>query len=422
MILRVRKSMLSGTIAVPGSKSHTIRGIVAALQSSGKCILRAPLDSEDTRSALEAAKSFGAAVAEFPDRWEIGGLKGKLSAPAGVVNMNNSGTGLRMLTSLAAMQDFPVTFDGDASLRTRLMTGLFGALEDLGAKIESSGGHCPFTICGPLNGGTARVDGKSSQFLTSLLFALPGANADSTLVLDYLNEQPYAEISARWLTELGIKFSREPDNLKWNIPGNQSFPAFDRVIPADFSTACFALAAGALCGGEIDILNLDFNDAQGDKKVFDFYAQMGCEIIRSEGKCTVSGGRKLHGVTLDLNSTPDALPVISATAALIPGETRLLNVAQARNKETDRIAAMTIELRKMGADIEELPDGMIIRGGTLHAAEVDSRCDHRIAMALAIAAMCLEGETVIEHAEGIPVSYPGFVSDFKALGANFVLE
>ena len=258
--------------------------------------------------------------------------------------------------------------------------------------------------------------------ITSLLFALPGANADSTLVLDYLNEQPYAEISARWLTELGIQFSREPDNLKWNIPGNQSFPAFDRVIPADFSTACFALAAGALCGGEIDILNLDFNDAQGDKKVFDFYAQMGCEIIRSEGKCTVSGGRKLHGVTLDLNSTPDALPVISATAALIPGETRLLNVAQARNKETDRIAAMTIELRKMGADIEELPDGMIIRGGTLHAAEVDSRCDHRIAMALAIAGMCLEGETVIEHAEGIPVSYPGFVSDFKALGANFVLE
>ena len=127
-------------------------------------------------------------------------------------------------------------------------------------------------------------------------------------------------------------------------------------------------------------------------------------------------------MTLDLNSTPDALPIISATAALIPGETRLLNVAQARNKETDRIAAMTEELRKMGADIDELPDGMIIRGGTLHAAKVDSRNDHRIAMALAVAGMCLDGETIIEHAEGIPVSYPGFVSDFKALGADFVLE
>ena len=130
----------------------------------------------------------------------------------------------------------------------------------------------------------------------------------------------------------------------------------------------------------------------------------------------------MHGVELDLNSTPDALPILAASAALIPGETRLLNVAQARNKETDRIAAMTAELRKMGADIDELPDGMIIRGTTLHPATVDSRSDHRIAMALAIAAMRLDGETVIEHAEGIPVSYPGFISDFKALGANFSLE
>ena len=419
MILRVRKSTLSGTIAVPGSKSHTIRGVVAALQSCGKCILRAPLDSEDTRSALDAARLFGAQVAEFPDRWEIGGMNGKLQKPAGVVNMNNSGTGLRMLTALAAMQDFPVTFDGDDSLRTRLMTGLFSSLEALGAKVESADGHCPFTVCGPVTGGCARVEGKTSQFLTSLLFALPAAEKSSTLTLDYLFEQPYAGISARWLSELGIDYTMQEDMLKWEIPGGQSFPAFDKVIPADFSTACFALAAGALCGNGVDILNLDFSDAQGDKKVFDFYEEMGAVISRKDGCCTVSGGAKLHPVTLDLNSTPDALPIISATAALIPGETRLVNVAQARNKETDRIAAMTEELTKMGADITELPDGMVIRGGTLHPATVDSRNDHRIAMALAVAGMCLDGETVIEHAEGIPVSYPGFISDFKALGANF---
>lgn len=421
MILRVRKSVLSGTIAVPGSKSHTIRGIVAALQGRGISVLRSPLDSEDTRSALEAAKLFGAPVAEFPDRWEIGGMGGKLRDPGQVINMNNSGTGLRMLTALAAMQDFPVTFDGDESLRTRLMTGLFGALEELGAKIDSSCGHCPFTICGPVSGGRAKVDGKSSQFLTSLLFALPRAAADSELVLDYLNEQPYAEITAKWLSELGVSYVKHPGLLRWDIPGNQEFPAFDKVIPADFSTACFPLAAAALCGGTVEILNLDFTDAQGDKKVFDFYEKMGAKITRKDKVCSVSAA-VLHGVEMDLNSTPDALPVIAATAALIPGETRLLNVAQARNKETDRIAAMAEELAKMGADITELPDGLIIRGGRLHAATVDSRNDHRIAMALAIAGMCLDGETVIERAEGIPVSYPGFVDDFKALGADFVLE
>lgn len=422
MILRVRKAAISGTIAVPGSKSHTIRGITAALQSSGKCVLRAPLDSEDTRSVLEAAKLFGAAVEETDGCWTIGGLQGKLRDPGQTVNMNNSGTGLRMLTALAAMQDFPVTFDGDASLRTRLMTGLFGALEELGAKIKSSSGHCPFTICGPVNGGRAKADGKSSQFLTSLLFALPAAQNDSTLVLDYLNEQPYVEITARWLAELGITFDRQPDNLKWFVPGKQSFKSFDKVIPADFSTACFPLAAAALHGGSVDILNLDFSDAQGDKRVFDFYEQMGAEISRKPGVCTVTRKGELKPVTLDLNSTPDALPVIAATAALIPGETRLLNVAQARNKETDRIAAMCEELGKMGADITELPDGMIIRGGKLHSAVVDSRFDHRIAMAIAVAASGLDGETVIENAEGIPVSYPGFVRDFRKLGADFTLE
>ncbi len=421
MILRVRRSRLAGTIAVPGSKSHTIRGIVAALQGKGVSILRAPLDSEDTRSVLDAARLFGAPVTEYPDRWEVGGMEGKLQPPGRTVFMNNSGTGLRMLTALAAMQDFPVTFDGDSSLRTRLMTGLFGALEDLGVKISSADGHCPFTICGPVNGSRAKVDGKSSQFLTSLLFALPRSRQDTTLVLDYLNEQPYAEITARWLTGLGIKHVKGEGLLYWEIPGKQEFPAFDKVIPADFSTACFPLAAGALCGGNVDILNLDFSDAQGDKKVFDFYEKMGAKITRGEKICSVSGS-KLHGVELDLNSTPDALPVIAATAALIPGETRLINVAQARNKETDRIAVMASELSKMGCDICELPDGLIIRGGNLHSARVESYSDHRIAMALAIAGMCLDGETVIDHAEGIPVSYPGFVSDFKALGADFTLE
>ena len=421
MILRVRKSRLAGTIAVPGSKSHTIRGIVAALQGKGVSTLRAPLDSEDTRSVLDAARLFGAPVTEYPDRWEVGGMEGKLQPPGQTVFMNNSGTGLRMLTALAAMQDFPVTFDGDASLRTRLMTGLFGALKDLGVTITSADGHCPFTVCGPVDGSKAKVDGKSSQFLTSLLFALPRSRQNTTLVLDYLNEQPYAEITARWLSELGIEYVKGEGLLRWEVPGNQEFPAFDKVIPADFSTACFPLAAGALCGGNIDILNLDFSDAQGDKKVFDFYEKMGANIIQGEKICSVSGS-KLHGVELDLNSTPDALPVIAATAALIPGETRLVNVAQARNKETDRIAVMAAELGKMGCDICELPDGLIIRGGNLHAARVESYSDHRIAMALAIAGMCLDGETVIDHAEGIPVSYPGFVSDFKALGADFTLE
>ena len=320
MKLIVRPSRLSGAIAVPGSKSHTIRGIVAALQSGGKSVLRVPLNSDDTRSALDAARLFGAEVWEYPDRWEICGVNGKLKDPGCVVNMNNSGTGLRMLAALAAMQEFPVSFDGDESLRTRLMEGLFGALEILGVKINSTNGKCPFTIQGPVRGGETKVDGRSSQFLTSLLFALPAAEQNSIIKLDYLYEQPYVSITEKWLTGLGIKFKRSADMLYWEIPGGQKFSAFDKVIPADFSTACFALAAGALCGNCVKILNLDFDDAQGDKQVFDFYEQMGADITRNPGEVIVNAPESLQAVTLDLNSTPDALPVISATEliSLVP--------------------------------------------------------------------------------------------------------
>ncbi|MGN1367047.1 MAG: 3-phosphoshikimate 1-carboxyvinyltransferase, partial [Victivallis vadensis] len=199
MKLLVKPSRIRGSIAVTGSKSHTIRGIAAALMADGVSTLYAPLESADTRSTLEAAKLFGAKVREFPDRWEITGTGGRFADPGRTVDLGNSGTGLRMLTSLAALQGFRIGFDGDASLRTRLMSGLLGALEKLGATVESSNGKCPFSIRGPLRGGATTVDGTTSQFLTSLLFALPNVGGDSTVDLEFLHEKPYIDITLSWL-------------------------------------------------------------------------------------------------------------------------------------------------------------------------------------------------------------------------------
>lgn len=153
-----------------------------------------------------------------------------------------------MLTSLAALQGFRIGFDGDASLRTRLMSGLLGALEKLGATVESSNGKCPFSIRGPLRGGATTVDGTTSQFLTSLLFALPNVGGDSTVDLEFLHEKPYIDITLSWLDSFGIRYRRSDDMLHWEIPGGQHIPAFRRVIPADFSTAAFPLVAAALAG------------------------------------------------------------------------------------------------------------------------------------------------------------------------------
>ncbi len=417
MKIKVCKSILNGELAVPGSKSHTIRAIAAALMAEGTSIVRAPLDSADTRSTLEAAKLLGAKVCEHLDRWEITGIGGRITDPKQVINMGNSGTGLRILSGIAGTADCKITFDGDASLRSRPMGQLTDALNNLGVKVETRGGKCPVSIQGPLQGGKTEVVGTSSQFLTSLLFACSFAQNDTEIFPVNLQEKPYVEITLGWLKRLGVEVEAAPDMSYFKVPCGQKFKAFDWTIPADFSTAAFPLGAGVITGGEVRIKNLDFDDLQGDKAVFDFVEQFGGKVERSAEYTRVSSG-ELHAVELDLNATPDALPLLAVIAACAKGTSRFFNVAQARIKETDRITCMTCELRKMGIEVQELPDGMIIHGGKLQGAELESYDDHRIVMALTVAALAADGESVINDAESAAVTYPDFIADFRALGAD----
>lgn len=394
MKIKVSKSILNGELAVPGSKSHTIRAIVAALMAEGKSIVRAPLHSADTRSTLNAAKLLGAKVCEFPDRWEIIGTGGKITNPEQVIDMGNSGTGLRVLSGIAGTANCKITFDGDASLRSRPMGQLTDALNNLGVNIETRDNKCPVSFTGPLQGGKTKVIGTDSQFVTALLFASPFAKNDTEIFPINLQEKPYVEITLGWLKRLGVKVEAAPNMSYFKVPCGQKFKAFDWTIPADFSTAAFPLGAGAITEGEIKIKNLDFNDLQGDKAVFDFVEQFGAKVERLPEYTRVSAG-ELNAVELDLNATPDALPLLAVVAACAKGTSRFVNVAQARIKETDRITCMTRELRKMGIDVQELPDGMIIQGGKLQGAKLESYDNHRIVMALTIAALAADGESTI---------------------------
>ena len=413
---------LTGTVAVPGSKSHTIRGVVAALLSSGTSSLYAPLISEDTVSCCNAAAALGANICKKDAFWQITGCGGVFTSPDKVIDMGNSGTSLRIITAAAALGREKITFDGDDSLRTRIMNGELSALTALGASAESRGGFAPLSVCGPLRGGKTKVDGTTSQYLSALLMALPLAEGDSELELDFLNEADYVRITLDWLKRCGIKVAYSEDLLHFEIPGNQSYRNFERVIPADFSTAAFPLAAGVIAGAKVSIANLDFCDLQGDKKVFDFVREMG-GIMENEANCITVRKSQLTGKSFDLNSTPDALPVMAVLGCYASGKTELLNVPQARLKETDRIDCMCRQLRKMGAEIEELPDGMIIYGGKkLHGAVVDGCKDHRIAMALSVAALGAEGETVVLGGEACEVTYPNFAADFTAMGMKIIQE
>lgn len=424
MILQIQPSKVSGHVAVPGSKSHTIRAIAGALLAEGKSVVRAPLLSFDTASTLEAAIGLGATVEKFSDRWEITGCGGKLAVPGQALDMGNSGTGLRMLTAAAALAEGQVSFTGDESLCSRGMKPLLEALRQLGVRADAApGDHAPLSVKGPLQGGKTQIEALCSQYLSALLFAAPCIKSGSLEIeVTQLSEEPYVEITLNWLRKLGAEFTYSEDLMHYNIPGGQTLKAFDSFIPADFSTAAFPLGAAIAAGSErgVTIQNLDFNDAQGDKAVFKMLETLGARLqYNPDSSVTVYPG-KLRSGELNLGQTPDALPLLAAVAAVNEGTVITLgNAAQARNKETDRIACMTSELRKMGAVIEEKPDAMIITGTRLHGAVVESFKDHRLAMALAVAALAAEGTTEILDAESCAVTYPDFIKDFQNLGADF---
>ncbi len=414
----VRKSTLRGSVDIPGSKSHTIRACLLAALADGESTLRAALYSSDTEAAIRVYSALGASFDRSDDCLMVRGIGGGFQRPTDELDVGNSGTTLRVaLGSLALMPEGEAVITGDHQIQRRPGGPLVEALNQLGADIRSINGNgcAPFRVRGTLKGGRTSVECKTSQYLTSLLLACPLAANDSEIDVPLLYEKPYVGITLDWLEFLGIKVDYVDDYSHFHIPGRQQFRAFDRKIPADFSTASFFLVAGVLGGNEVTSCGLDLNDSQPDKAVVDYLRAMGASVEVSGDRVTVQPGT-LKGVELDLNDTPDALPIMAVAACFAEGETRLVNVPQARIKETDRIAVMCAELGKMGADVEELEAGLVIRGSKLHGARVEGHDDHRVVMSLAIAATQCGDATSISTAEAAGVTVPEFPKLLKQLG------
>ncbi|MBN2189151.1 MAG: 3-phosphoshikimate 1-carboxyvinyltransferase [Chitinispirillaceae bacterium] len=416
---KVTPSKLSGTIAIPPSKSHTIRAVLIAALADGTSVIRKPLLHGDGTSAAAAARALGAQVTETAGDLAITGVGKNREGGSDLFDMGNSGTGTSLFMSAAALGSRRRRFDGDASLRSRPFRPLLIALGKLGAEFfcELPKGDLPFTIQGPIQGGKTTVNGVSSQFVSSLLFACPLCDKDSDVSVENLQERPYVELSLWWLKKQGIKVSYAADYSRFHITGRQDYRPFESTIPADFSGAAFAACAAAVAGGAVTLAGLDFSDPQGDKGVFDVLRLMGAEVAHGPDGVTVQGGAALRGREIDLNAMPDALPALSVVACAAEGETRFVNVAQARIKETDRIAVMKEELSKMGAEVYEHDDGLTVRKSGLRGASVSGRNDHRVVMALAVAGMIAEGETIVDTAEAAAVTYPTFAEDFRKIGA-----
>jgi len=412
----VSPSALRGSVTTPASKSHTIRAVFIAALAKGRSVILNPLDSADGRSALCGVEALGADVEREPGKWIIEGSGGRISAPGFPVDVGNSGTTANFILSMASLGAASINITGDEQTRSRPVAPLLDALQRLGARIKSTSGKLPASVEGPIDGGQTALDGSTSQYLSSLLIHLPLAPKDSQITLPFLNEKPYVDMTLRWLDEMEIEYCREGYS-GFFVRGRQSYRPFTRLVPGDFSSATFFACMGAIPGNRISIRGLDFNDTQGDKAIFGYLEAMGAQVTRGMEDVTVAG-ENLRGATLDLNATPDALPAISALAAMAEGETRIVNVPQARIKETDRIAVMAKELGKMGVDITEKPDGLVIRGGKLKAAKVDSHGDHRVVMSLALAASAADGPVEIGTAQAVDVTFPTFARLFRECGGK----
>ncbi|MFP4330900.1 MAG: 3-phosphoshikimate 1-carboxyvinyltransferase [Spirochaetaceae bacterium] len=423
MIETVYPGRVDGTVQIPGSKSHTIRALLIASLASGRSELHHPLHSRDSEAAVEACRAFGARVEVEQELITVEGVGGKLSLPAEPINVMNSGTTLYLATTLAALGEGPICFDGDASIRRRSASPLLDALVALGADVEERGepGCAPYCVRGPIRGGRARISCRTSQYLSSLLIGLPLAEGESTVEVPLLFEKPYVEMTLNWLDRQGIRYDREGYE-RFFIPGGQSYSPFSLPIPGDFSSATFFFVLAAVSGATLRIRGLDLEDPQGDKEVLSILETMGCEVLRGREEIVVSGPRPrrlrgpgLAGGTFDLNSMPDALPALCVAATGAREPVRLVNVAQAREKETDRIAVMARELTRLGAEVTELDDGIEVAPCRLSGGEVDAQEDHRVAMSLAVAGVVADSPVRIVGAECAAVTFPGFFDLLRSL-------
>ncbi|GAB5411767.1 MAG: 3-phosphoshikimate 1-carboxyvinyltransferase [Chlamydiales bacterium] len=368
--MQVRRSRLCGKIKIPPSKSHTHRALLFASLATGPCTIENALNSPDIDLM----------------RYALAELK----KPNPKIESGNSGIVYRFLTALAALSSKKVQISGDSR---RPIQPLHDAIVQLGGNIDSG-------ISGPLRSGKVLICGKDSQPVSALLIACAVSQGPFDICVSNPQEKEWLNVTLDWFDRLGISYERDGYS-QFSLPGSSVIAPFHYRVPADFSSAAFPIAAAIVTGSEIEIEGLDFSDSQGDKKLFDY----------------VKMGEDFAGGEIDVAPFVDALPILATLACFAKRPTHLFNGAICRTKESDRISTITKELRKMGALIEEKPDGLLIQPTKLTGAKVESHNDHRIAMALAVAGMGASGVTEIPDFSVSEKTYPSFCKDFQSLGA-----
>jgi len=416
----IEPSGLQGRIRIPPSKSISHRAIICAGLAQGTSSIGNIILSEDIEATLEAISALGACVEKDPENYtlEITGT----SFPRRVkqsIDCRESGSTLRFLIPLAALTGTAITLTGKGRLKERPLDEYYKIFDQQGIKYKTDRGFLPLTLEGNLNPGIYSIRGDvSSQFISGLLFALPLLSGNSKIVVTTeMESRGYIDLTIDILEKYGIKVENN-HYREFLIEGNQKYNKTNYNIEGDYSQAAFWIVAASL-RGSIDCLGLNPESVQGDRMIIDITGKMGAHIEQTQEGLSIKTA-VTRGTVIDAAQCPDLVPVLAVLGAFSQGITTIVNAGRLRIKESDRLKAIATELNKLGAKVQEFDEGLkiegveILEGGTV----VDSWNDHRIAMALAVAALKCKKPVEITGFEAVKKSYPHFWDDFYKLGGK----
>ncbi len=432
---------LGGTVKLPGSKSVTNRALIMASFARGETLLRNVLDCDDSRYLVAALRELGVPIEDGPedDALRVNGVGGPFPVREGRFFVGNAGTAARFLTAALTAGGGDYVVDGDKRMRQRPIEHLVQALSDLGAEVSAPTGCPPVTIGKqPLLGGRVNVPGSvSSQFISAILMAAPLAPRSIELwVTEDVVSRPYLDLTIEGMQAFGA-------NVRVTHQGYNAQPVFEVIagsgyrgreeyfVEGDASTASYFYGAAAVSGSSVRVEGVGKESSQGDARCADALAAMGCRVKKERNAVTVTGPRPpqgiLKGIDYNCNEIPDVVPTLAVVALFAHGRTRLRGVAHLRHKESDRIASVASEIRKLGGNVKELADGLEIEGtlgpqpSPLHGATIDTWGDHRIAMALSLAGLEIDG-VVLEKPQVVSKSFPEYFGVLQSLGVTVTFE
>ncbi len=410
-------------VDVPGSKSISNRAALLAALAEGRSVLDGVLFSDDTRYMTQALAALGVAVQadETAARLIVVGTGGRWAVPRAELFVGNAGTAMRFLVAALCLGHGIYRIDGTARMRARPIRELIEALRPLGADLEcaaDSGAPPVLALARGLAGGRTRLDAaRSSQFLSALLQVAAYAECDVHIALaGEVIAQPYVDLTLAVMAQWGVTVERQ-DYRAFRIRAGQRYRAQHYAVEPDASSAHYFWAAAALSGGRVRVPGLTRQSLQGDVAFAALLERMGARVSWRDDGVEVQGTGTLRGVDADLNAYSDTAPTLAALAPFASGPVHIHHVAHLRWQESDRLRAVATELARLGARVEERPDGLSIWPSALRGAAIETYDDHRIAMAFAVLGLRQPG-VAIKDPSCVAKTFPGFFDALERLRAR----